>query len=72
MGIVKNFFLNVNAFETGQFFRFNKDHKYTNMLGGVCTVFLIIAVLVLLIIKVVAVFKTPTVFVSATTHFQFD
>ena len=69
MGAFKNFLLNFNAFESSHFFRFNRNHKYSNVLGGVCTVILIIAVLVLLIFKVVAVFKTPTVFVSATTEF---
>ena len=64
MGAVKNFFLNFNAFETRHFFRFNKDHKYTNVLGGVFTFLLVIFILVLLIIKIISVFQTPTVYVE--------
>ena len=72
MGLFKTFFLNFNSFQSQQFFRFNGDYEYTNVMGGVFTLIIRVLLLVLLLTKLVDVFKRNTVISSTTTSFQLD
>jgi hypothetical protein len=70
MGLIKNLFLNINAFQSTQFFRFDREAKYTNFLGGVCTVFILGLLVIMLSFKMMDVLNYTNVTVSATTSYQ--
>lgn len=69
MGILKEILLNFNSFQTQQFFRFNGDYEYTNVLGGVFTLMIRILLLALLIYKLMGVFSYNTVNTTVTTRY---
>lgn len=69
MGILKEILLNFNSFQTQQFFRFNGDYEYTNVLGGVFTLMIRMLLLALLIYKLMGVFSYKTVNTTVTTRY---
>lgn len=69
MGIFKDILLNFNIFQTQQFFRFNGDHEYTNVTGGIFTLLIRGLLLALLIFKLISVFTYSTVISSSTTKY---
>jgi hypothetical protein len=64
MGLLRNLFLNINAFENRQFFRFDKEAKYTNVLGGFCTIIILICVMTLLATELISVFSYTNVYAT--------
>lgn len=69
MGILKEILLNFNSFQTQQFFRFNGDYEYTNVLGGVFTLVIRMVLLALLVYKMMEVFSYNTVNTTVTTKY---
>jgi uncharacterized membrane protein len=72
MGILKEILLNFNSFQTQQFFRFNGDYEYTNMLGGVFTLMIRMLLLALLIYKLMGVFSYSIVNTTVTTRYELE
>lgn len=72
MGFIKDVLLNFNSFQTQQFFRFNGDYEYTNVLGGVFTLLIRALLLAMLIYKLLAVFRYATVNTTTTIKYEIN
>lgn len=70
MGVIKNFLLNFNIFQTQQFFRFDGNYEYNNLLGGFFSLLIRLFLMALLGVKLVGVFSYSNVLVTATTSYS--